>query len=48
MTTWCNKITLGNDGTAEGSIKIQAKSASIYQVNKIVTLTGSAYPNRPI
>ena len=48
MTTWWNKITLGNDGTAVGSMRIQAKSARIYHVNKIVTLTGSAYPNRPV
>jgi hypothetical protein len=29
-------------------MRIQAKSARIYQVNKIVTLTGSAYPNKPV
>ena len=48
MTTWCNKITFGNDGTAVGSTKIQAKSATMYHVNKIVILTGSAKPNRPV
>jgi len=47
VTKWCRRMTFGIDGTAVGSIRIQAKSATIYHVNRMVTLTGSTQVSNP-